>query len=151
MRVQSNNCPICRIPFIALIQLKLVKKRADPNPEKKLPIIRIENLPIVRLSGADQTNNSLDISHDNVIIEEKREEPLLCTKAFELKKNYLDMFEVVTIYDAFNNSNQEIQNSSESFKIHSYRQKKLRQNIPEQNKIQANNDFVQNMSEGKLI
>jgi hypothetical protein len=27
LRVQSNNCPICRIPFIALIQVKLFKKR----------------------------------------------------------------------------------------------------------------------------
>lgn len=161
LRVQSNNCPICRIPFIALIQLKLVKKKENQickNPEKNLPIVRMENLPIVKLSGMmmDQTNTSLDVSHDNVIIEEKpdvtavdsrSDHNLMCTKAFE-RRNYLDTFETVTIYDAFNNSNQENQSTADTFKVSSYRQKKLR--MMEQNKIKANNDFVRSINEGNL-
>ena len=33
LRIQSNNCPICRIPFVALLQLKLLrKKEAEKSP-----------------------------------------------------------------------------------------------------------------------
>lgn len=160
LRVQSNNCPICRIPFIALIQLKLVKKKESPqictNPEKNLPIVRMENLPIVKLSGMmmNQINTSLDVSHDNVIIEEKpnvtavesrSDNDLLCKKAFE-RRNYLDIFETVTIYDAFNNSNQENQSAADTFKMSSYRQKKLK--MMEQTKIKNNSDFVRSVNEG---
>lgn len=155
LRVQSNNCPICRIPFIALIQLKLVKRKESPqictSPEKNLPIVRMENLPIVKLS-----NTSLDVSHDNVIIEEKpnvaavesrSDNDLLCKKAFE-RRNYLDIFETVTIYDAFNNSNQENQSAADAFKMSSYRQKKLK--MMEQNKIKTNSDFVRSVNEGNF-
>ena len=41
LRVQSNNCPICRIPFIALLQIKLVKKK---ELKVDLPKLKIQDL-----------------------------------------------------------------------------------------------------------
>lgn len=54
LRVQSNNCPICRIPFLALIQLKLFRRkrrRADH-------IVASPSAIVVQLNKIDETNET---------------------------------------------------------------------------------------------
>ena len=64
LRVQSNNCPICRIPFIALIQIKLFKKREliSNRKEEHDPNLNMNQLPRVKLQSL---NNELYDQDDN--------------------------------------------------------------------------------------
>ncbi len=152
LRVQSNNCPICRIPFIALIQVKLFRKKeaAQPNgcvdtrkkPAAKndldskinsaqLPKVKLESLNnlateeeydddenvsrVVATSLASErmvVNGKLD---ESVIIQIKnrtvtnetdgqqhKEVLMTCENNNNRAKKLTDLYECVTLYDAFN-------------------------------------------------
>lgn len=175
LRVQSNNCPICRIPFIALIQIKLLKKKKweekcqnvcvdNQNPEKNLPIVRIENLPIVKIENVAENTLFEGSNHDNVIIEEaydiqvEPENRLLCMNSpnFNEKQSLMSgTYEAVTIYEAFN-SNQENQFISSNFEENNNKEFNKKP-IPKPSKrfkirildpIRSSSDFVvQNINE----
>lgn len=163
LRVQSNNCPICRIPFIALLQLKLLKKKDSIEPslprislEHNLPIVKIENLPIVRIQ--EMKGSNLDVSHENVIIEEnfelniEPEEKILCMNETNSdKKTLRNLFEIVSIYEAFNNSNTEQQTLKTSINNDvKLANKSKRFKIKILDPIRSSSDFVvQNVNESK--
>lgn len=121
LRVQSNNCPICRIPFIALIQLKLYKKKQTHQQilsEKRdqLPKLELNDLNLV-----DEITNIND-ANGNVIIEIKnrtisstmtndKNEILVKSeniniKSVKSKHSILaSQYESVNIYEAFDDNN----------------------------------------------
>jgi len=119
LRVQSNNCPICRIPFIALIQLKLYKRKDLQKIGKEKNLIASEalkqvQLPIIKLEEISETNtedmngiieitNQVAFGEANKQIQVKSE----CKQqAKKSKLNHLmDFYECVTIYEAFNGAN----------------------------------------------
>jgi hypothetical protein len=121
LRVQSNNCPICRIPFIALIQLKLYKKKQTHQQilnEKRdqLPKLELNDLNLV-----DEITNIND-ANGNVIIEIKnrtisntmtndKNEILVKSENMNVKsvksRNSIlaSQYESVSIYEAFDDNN----------------------------------------------
>ncbi len=58
LRVQSNNCPICRIPFVALIQLKLFKKKNNLE-HNQLPCIKLDALNNQVVTIEDEVNTEI--------------------------------------------------------------------------------------------
>lgn len=72
LRVQSNNCPICRIPFIALIQIKLFKKKElekEKTKEEKIELDCEQKLPKLTLQGLSDINIVESGNQDNFIIQ----------------------------------------------------------------------------------
>jgi len=54
LRYQANNCPICRVPFRALLQIKALQKTLDNNHRVILfkiliPILWFKNNGIINL------------------------------------------------------------------------------------------------------
>ena len=98
-----------------------------PTSFDHLPIIQIENnLPIVRIEN-------LNISHENVIIEENTNKPKSAS-----------LYETVSIYEAFNSGN----NNNNSSNVRICESKRFRIKILEP--IRSSSDFiVQNVNEGK--
>ena len=103
LRVQSNNCPICRIPFVALLQLRLLRKKdlikLDHKPAQlHLPIVKMEHLNVNNL-------NMIDLNHENIIIEDTYQIKVeSANSAVRNKPKPTNIYEAVTIYEAFNNS-----------------------------------------------
>ncbi len=62
LRNQSNNCPICRVPFFALLQMEISKLG------KKLPTSESHTLSITNNNGSirDDNNNNKDFTNLNV-------------------------------------------------------------------------------------
>ena len=123
LRVQSNNCPICRIPFIALLQIKLVRKK---ELKVDLPKLKIKDLKTNqhRLHGNCHENDVVVIGDElleeggssgpivqiegtNVNGEIECEKPILveCENKCEEEngknplKLLMDSYECVTIYE----------------------------------------------------
>ncbi len=83
LRVQSNNCPICRIPFIALLQIKLVRKREEKEKKKQQQhleevttnhthgeeevevVATSTNLPKLKIKDLNQSSNHHHRQHEN--------------------------------------------------------------------------------------
>lgn len=127
LRVQSNNCPICRIPFIALIQLKLYKRKETNRSVKEKPsqltpeALKQVQLPIIKLEEISETNtddvngiieinNQVTFGEANKQIQVKSE----CKQQAKKSKsnNLTDFYECVTIYEAFNGAN--LQNAAQN-------------------------------------
>ena len=126
LRVQSNNCPICRIPFIAILQLKLLRKKETlkPSAEKQdiKPAVDMDNLPIVKIS-LPQSNNCENLNaylaHEdkktaeesfNIIKSDDDNNNSILLKAENKKRNSLnDYYEPITIYEAFNETNNNLE------------------------------------------
>ena len=113
LRLQSNTCPICRIPFVALLQIKLFRKREKQlNNEKVKQMVSIgcdesiETLPVVKL---DQM--SRDGPNENVIIQisdkvrsgddYKKEVLLMSENKMRKNSSLFEFYECITIYEAF--------------------------------------------------
>lgn len=131
----------------------------------------MENLPIVRIESLNGINSSLDISHENVIIEEggfevAQEEcqdsgGILCMSRPDLvvPPKLMSMYETVTIYEAFNSvthssSNQQMLKASVSSesqsKLLTNANKSKRFKIKILDPIRSSSDFVvQNINEGR--
>lgn len=120
LRVQSNNCPICRIPFIALVQIKLFKKK-DLNQQKDHLKENLNKLPIVTLNSMNdqgKLNEQIIEIHDKVESsagnELSKKDMLLnsennlnnnltnTNKKNKTKNKLMEIYECVTIYEAFN-------------------------------------------------
>ena len=41
LRYQASNCPICRAPFRALLQVRAMRKKTPPLPSAALPTARV--------------------------------------------------------------------------------------------------------------
>lgn len=102
LRVQSNNCPICRIPFIALIQIKLYrKKNITENPVS-------ESLPVLTLKDLNNTKDSTVIFQiDNKIVEtEVKDFHVKCENSMpknnkNRRKKLSELYEKVNLFDIF--------------------------------------------------
>jgi hypothetical protein len=112
LRVQSNNCPICRIPFVALLQVKLVRKtgkklisktgsitNATTAASTKMTTTTTTVTPTgggpcissaVRMTTCNAANVSIVPSNGNKL-----------TKRKSTNGEY-SLYETVTIYEAFN-------------------------------------------------
>jgi len=129
----------------------------------------MENLPIVRIENLSGVNDSMDISHENVIIEEgafqitqaecQDRGGLLCMSRPDLigPPKLMSMYETVTIYEAFNSfthsSSNQILNEYVSNESHSRTpnmNKSKRFKIKILDPIKSSSDFVQNLNEGKI-
>lgn len=146
LRIQSNNCPICRIPFIALVQIKLLRKKEDKNVPKpidmtQLPVLRIENLNVL----FNEENNDVNLSNENGIIEENyhiksetdndnfiKQEILVSADPQQQNKKLklLDLYETVSIYEAFNESDLQSIKQNENKNKRNRRSKKLNKQTP---------------------
>ena len=147
------------------MQLKLLKRKESSVPslpkinlENNLPIVKMENLPIVRIQ--ELKGSSLDISHENVIIEENFDLQVEPDEKFQYmnelnsnKKSLRGLFEVVSIYEAFNNSNNDQQNlKSTTNNDPKVANKSKRFKIKILDPIRSSSDFfVQNVNESKKI
>lgn len=68
LRYQANNCPICRAPFRALLQIRAVQKSNTPIINMNNPQDSTENIPmgympiplIEALNGPGYTRNNID-------------------------------------------------------------------------------------------
>lgn len=118
LRVQSSNCPICRIPFIALVQIKLFKKKNAKAPVKmitELPKVKLESLN--NMIGDNEEDNQIvnkQTIDENVIIQvnnrivadgqNDRQVVTQCENAAagRTSKKLSDYYDCVSIYDAFN-------------------------------------------------
>jgi hypothetical protein len=149
LRIQSNNCPICRIPFIALIQIRLLKKKQPENYKQllkktfkinQLPVLKIENLNILlntdNLSRNDGNINENEIFEENYQIKCENENDndnfikkdiVVCTQ--NIKPRLLDNYEILTIYEAFNESDIHNLNQNENKNSKKPKQKKLSKQI----------------------
>ncbi len=130
LRVQSNNCPICRIPFIALIQLKLYKRKdkkklgnEKPNQLTTEELKKVQ-LPIIKLEEISETNTEdvngiIEIGNQVAFGEATKQVQVKSECKQHVKKSKLkhlmDFYECVTIYEAFNGANLQTvaQNTSE--------------------------------------
>lgn len=128
LRVQSNNCPICRIPFIALLQIKLLRKKDPTTLEKHQALVSSEVesfLPTLKIQGLSETNchendvvalgdeDNLNVIRDGPIVQIDRQNTELnngnvlveCSndpRQIQLTNNcksLLDSYECVTIYE----------------------------------------------------
>ncbi len=127
LRIQSNNCPICRIPFVALVQLKLLRKKEKDQKQKQitkrfdmnqLPVLKIENLNIIfsengmtideNLLKTDQINGNNIIEITNHVKSENDNDNFIKKEILVTNENrkprLADFYEVVSIYEAFNES-----------------------------------------------
>lgn len=107
LRVQSNNCPICRIPFIALIQIKLFKKKdatkSELNSKEKLPVIKLESLNDINIVEGGHTDNFI-IQIENKVSSSDQDgfkKEILLNSENKMPK-LIDFYECVTLYEAFN-------------------------------------------------
>ena len=103
LRVQSNNCPICRIPFIALIQIRLYrKKNFTENPMS-------ESLPILTLKDLNSPKDStviIQIDNNKVIETEVKDFQVKCENSLPKKnknknKKMNELYEKVNLFDIF--------------------------------------------------
>ncbi|CAF0858506.1 unnamed protein product [Brachionus calyciflorus] len=101
LRVQSNNCPICRMPFIALIQIKLYKKKSN---------IEADNLPIVTLKDIEQEKDStiiIQIDNNKISGMDTKDFQVKCENSngkkekTKKKKRINENYEHVTLFDVF--------------------------------------------------
>ncbi|XP_069785729.1 E3 ubiquitin ligase RNF157 isoform X2 [Narcine bancroftii] len=46
LRYQANNCPICRLPFRALLQIRAMRKKVDPLPPDHPDPVIASHLPV---------------------------------------------------------------------------------------------------------
>ena len=157
LRIQSNNCPICRIPFVALLQLKLLRKKEAEKKHRlakrfdmnQLPVLKIENLNIifsengmtidenVRKTDQINENNIIEVTNhvksdndnDNFI----KKEILVGTE--NRKPRLTDLYEVVSIYEAFNESDMHSLKSNNEVRKSSKRVKKSNNKIAKQTSL----------------
>ena len=148
LRVQSNNCPICRIPFIAILQLKLLRKKETP------PIVSADNLPIVKINlneiSAEQISylvNENQAVVEGYVSEESRNEVLVgATKKRTTGLN--EIYEPVSIYEAFNETIGDKQrvNTEKNKKKGRRQKKKVLEPI-----LSTNDLVVKNINEGLFL
>lgn len=91
LRYQANNCPICRAPFRALLQIRAVQKSNTPiiniNPQDSTENIPMGYMPIPlieALNGPGYKRNSID-RKDALAI--KKDEEQKVSPASSLKRN----------------------------------------------------------------
>lgn len=163
LRIQSNNCPICRIPFIALIQLKLLRRKEIETKKNsdmctQLPVLKIENLNmvfsednlIVNENAFSPVQEHAVKPKENGIIEENfhirsendndnfiNREIIVSNENKPRSPKLLDFYEPVSIYEAFNES--DLQNLKQN-QIKAKKSKKPKINkqtsLPIENEIQ---------------
>ncbi|RNA08487.1 RING finger protein 157-like [Brachionus plicatilis] len=103
LRVQSNNCPICRIPFIALVQIKLYRKRK--SDENKM----LENLPILAMKDLNSPKDStviIQIENNKIVEPEIKDFQVKCENSISKKnknrkKKISEHYDKVNLFDVF--------------------------------------------------
>lgn len=93
LRYQANNCPICRAPFRALLQIRAVQKSNTPiiniNPQDSTENIPMGFVPISlieALNGPGYKRNSID-RKDVLVDSHNKENELKTSPANSLKRN----------------------------------------------------------------